>query len=279
MLSAERIDDVVPSRIAIRAGSGLGDSIYLQSVVRHMLEQGAGEIEVCSDFPDVFLPLKGRVTVSPFRRNVRHAHYAPRKGMAGTDQFQDCCIAAGISTDADLRLDWCPVNVDLVQEVRRGSRPVVVVQLPRNPMGRTDGFGAELLPDCGVIQRAIDRIKSRVKIVQVGKGDPLYRFSGIDLDLSDRTSVADLIDVACAADGFLGYVSFVVPLAESLGKPALLVWSQRGLNAEGPRREFVRRITPQKVLHCPSSRFVIDNCSDQELNKAADELLDQIVAR
>jgi hypothetical protein len=58
------------------------------------------------------------------------------------------------------------------------------------------------------------------------------------------------------AHGFIGYVSFIVPLAESLMKPALLVWSSRGLRGT---HQYIQRITPKKVLHRPSSRWAMDN--------------------
>jgi hypothetical protein len=68
--------------------------------------------------------------------------------------------------------------------------------------------------------------------------------------------VRDLLDVASVADGFLGYCSFMVPLAESFSKPALFVWSHRGLRAP---QAYVRQITPQKILHRDTSHFVMDD--------------------
>lgn len=255
---------------SIRCGSGLGDSLYLQAVVRHLVRKGE-KIEACSDWPDVFLPLNGKVTVSPFRRqNVDiKAHYVYRKHEPRTDQFEDVCIRAGIREPVDCRLDWKPVNTALVDQIRKLS-PVVAVQLPRTPMDRKDGFGLELLPDCNTIQRVIDRIRNHARIVQVGKGAPLHHFTGIDLDLANRTSVAELIDVAWAADAMLGYVSFAVPLAESLNKPALFVWSRKGTQSQ---HDFIKQVTPRKILHRESSLSVFDDCSEQELSGAADALL------
>lgn len=252
---------------SIRSGSGLGDSIYLQSAVRHLAQRE--EIEVCSDWPEVFWPLSRckKVVVKPFRRDVDiRAHYAMRKGVRATDQFQDVCIAAGIKGPVKFELGWTPINRELIERIRYGGKPVVIVQLPRRPFDRKDGFGTELLPDCNVIQAAIDLIKPAAKIVQIGKGDALHRFSGIDVDLANNTSVSDLLDVAAAADGFLGYVSFLVPLAESLNKPALMVWSRAGLDS---RHEFIRQITPEKIFHRASSHAIIDDCAADQLAAAA----------
>jgi hypothetical protein len=108
----------------------------------------------------------------------------------------------------------------------------------------------------------IDLAHETHTVVQVGAGQPLFKFRGIHIDLANRTTVAEMIDVASVASKFVGYCSFLVPLAESLNKPALFVWSSRGLK-DG--QLFVRRITPAKVLHKPTSRHVIDTASDGEI--------------
>lgn len=244
---------------SIRCGRGLGDSIYLQSVVRHLLRAGTySRLRVKSDWPDVFLPLGRRIEVVPFNKTAIDilAHYSSRKGLAGTTQFQDCCTCAGIIGPVELKLDWKVTNQDLVDRLRAPGKSVLVVQLPRTPMGRTDGFGASLLPDCRAMQRMINRHLDTHTIVQIGAGEPLYRFSGITVDLANKTSVAETIDAASAADQVLGYVSFLVPLAESLGKPATFVWSRKGLM---DRQQFVRQIRPEKVLHARTSTYVMDD--------------------
>lgn len=258
---------------SIRSGKGIGDNLYLQSVVRHLVA-GGERIEVCTPWPDLFRPLRDRISLSPFRRDKVDlvSHYTKRKKVSGTDQFQDCCINVGIKGPVDLRLDWIPQNLALIDHLGSAGKPVIIVQLPREPFGRSDGYGMDLLPDCKTIQRAIDAMAGRAHIVQIGSGKALHKFNGIDLDLVDRTSVSDLIDVASAADGCLGYCSFMVPLAETFSKPALLVWSRKGLRS---RTEYIRTITPEKILHRASSRFVVDDCSDQEIAEAADALLDQ----
>jgi hypothetical protein len=258
-------------RLAIRAGMGIGDGLYLQSVVRHFVEQGH-LVEACCAWPDLFRPLGDKVVVSPFRRDRidRLAHYTTRKQLRGTTQFEDCCINAGIREQVDFRLDWVPQTPRWRDELGT-DLPVILVQMPRPPFGRKDGFGKEVLPDCRVIQRAIDLLAGRARIVQVGAGEPLFKFSGIDVDLVGKTSVADLLDVAHAANGFLGYCSFFVPLSESFSKPSLFVWSRRGLNCRTP---FVSSIKPGKILHRPSSRFVVDDCTETELGRAVNALFD-----
>lgn len=260
---------------SIRGGRGLGDSLYVQAVARHIIKTRGERLKVCADYPDVFRPLGPMVTVVPHTRvGINYlAHYSMRKSQP-TKQFQDCCIAAGILEPAELRLDWVPTS-EAGERLKEQGKPVVCVQLPRAPMGRSDGFGKELLPDCRVIQRMIDALRGRAFIVQIGAGQPLFKFDGLDMDLANQTTVAEMIDVAHAAAGFLGYVSFLVPLAESLDKPGLFVWSSRGLKAGHP---YVRQITPQKVLFKESSMHVFDDCKADQFDSAAEKFLEKVIA-
>jgi hypothetical protein len=254
----------------IRCGRGLGDSIYLQSVVRHLIEKYGQALEVRSDWPDVFSPLGKMAKVKPFSRTGVDilAHYASRKCRTDTTQFRDCCVNAGIKEQVELRLDWPEPHSELVVHLKSFGKPVVLVQLPRSPMGRTDGFGAEILPDCRVIQRIIDQIKGRCLIVQVGAGECLYKFKGIDVNLANKTTVKELLDVASICDGVLGYCSFILAAAESLNKPCLMVWSRKGLESKDL---YIRQITPQKIIEHKTTKFIIDD--EQDIEDAAEFLL------
>lgn len=267
---------------SIRGGSGLGDSLYVQSVARHLVMKGE-QLEVASDWPDVFRPLGDRVTVVPHRRQDVDivAHYMQRRDFK-TDQFEDVCISAKLDPAAvEMKIDWrwssSASGRELLASIPSQPRrkPVIAVQLPRNPLGKDkdSGIGADLLPDQAFMQRAVDRLAGRAFLVQVGRGTPRWYFSGLDLNLANRTTVAELLDVASLCDGFFGYCSFMVPLAESFQKPALFVWSQRGLDS---RDNYTRRVRPEKILHYPSSGFVIDNASEAAMERAVDEFLEQV---
>lgn len=250
----------------IRGGNGLGDSLYVQAIARHLVRKGE-RLQVCTSWPDVFSQLD--VETIPFRRNGVDivAHYVQGKQNRDTTQFEDCCLKAKITEPVELKLDWEPVG-----KVLGFEKPLILVALPRQPMDRKDGYGNELLPNCEVIQRAIDQLKVRATLVQVGAGKPKHELHGFDLDLSNKTTVCDLLDMASVADGFLGYCSFFIPLAESFGKPLLSVWSSRGLRSE---HLFIRLVRPKKLLHLQSSKYVMDDCQDHELTAAVNEFLEQ----
>jgi hypothetical protein len=261
--------------ISVRSGkNGLGDGLYLQSVVRYFVQQGY-YVEACSRWPELFIPLKDRVKVVPFRRdNVdRIAHYSIRMlNGSPTDQFVDCCMQAEIKEPVELKLDWTITRHHLVDLVKREAKgkPIVLVQLPREPMGREDGFARDLLPKEEAYQQAIRAVSDRALIVQVGKGNPIYELKNVDVDLSDRTSISDLLDLAMTCDAMLGYVSYFVPLAESFDKNLLCVWSRKGLRS---REEYLRRLTPQKIFHKRSCRAVMDDESGDNIAEASRSLL------
>lgn len=225
----------------IRCGRGLGDSLYLQAVARHI----GGNLEICSDYPDLFNGFK----VSPFsRENIDIlAVYTTRKSSAA-DQFVDCCISAGITTPVDFRIEWSS-TMELATD-----KPIICVAMPRKPMGRDDGFGDELLPSREDYQRFIDGIDGYK--IMIGAGQKTYDIDGIDLDLCNKTSITQMMDICSSADGFMGYPSFFIPLCESLVKPGLFLWTRKGLRSS---TRFIRQVTPKKLLHRRSSTFVIDD--------------------
>lgn len=244
--------------ITIRGGKGLGDAMYLRSAVELLLRTEPDvkehDITVCCDYPQVFHGLF--VTVAAFRRTGinRLAHYSIRKGEK-TNQWDDVCIQAGLKAEP-MRITWSVRNKNLVDEVRRlaAGRKVILCHGGRIPMGRTDGFGAELAP----LKSGFDdvlRCLSDCYVVRVGKGNALYPLS-VGIDLTDLTTVSDLFDLAVLCDGIVGQCSYAVPLAEALDKPAIFVWSAKGLRS---KTKYVQQITPAKILSKRSSLYVVDD--------------------
>jgi len=259
-------------RKIIRAGRGLGDAIYLQSVVRYYIQKNQ-QLTVATDWPDVFLPVKSNVSFIPFTRQHIDiiAHYSARKSFKDTTQFKDCCLQAGITDKVELKIDWIPQNHKLIKSLK-SKKPLIVVQLPRQPMGRADKYALDLLPEQKVMQSVIDQLKPHCTIVQIGKGNPIYTLDGIDIDLADKTSVADLFDIASIADGFVGYCSYLIPLAESFGKKGLYVWAYKGLRSVD---QYINTIKPEKILEHKNSLFVVDNWENSKISGVIDEFLRQ----
>jgi len=248
----------------IRGGSGLGDSIYLRPIVEHLICNGE-IVTVLSDYPGVFIG--AAVEVEPFGRERIDvlAHYVAGKNDPTTTQWQDVCRSAGVSVA--LRFDWTVQNQPLLESLvtKAAGRPIILVHGGRAPMGRTDGFGAELLPEREAFE-AVLGVLAECFLVRVGKAAQLYPLRA-DVDLNGSTSVSDLLDIASVCEGVVAQCSFAVPLAEVFDKPLLAVWAARGLSAG--RHQYIKSITPRKVLSGPKSRFVIDGWPTEKIQEAA----------
>jgi ADP-heptose:LPS heptosyltransferase len=140
----------------------------------------------------------------------------------------------------------------------------VIVHGGREPMGRRDKFGIELLPAPEAFDAALDALHDCF-LVRIGKGDEIYSLRA-DLDLSNRTSVADVMDIAAVSSGIVAQCSFAVPLAEALDKPLLAIWSARGLASNSA---FIKTVTPSKILSKPGSHYVMDDEPAGKIEEAA----------
>jgi len=259
----------------IRSGSGFGDSIYLQSIVK-FLADAKMKLEVPSYFKELIDEIGVRSAPKSKKNIDIIAHYVQRKGHAGTTQFDDMCWSAGKSqavldhgvqlVDAEghallnMKLIWAIKNRSLVNDIlaKSAGRKIIFLGMPRPPMDRTDGFAGELSPDWRQGQKVLDSVdRSKYYIIQMGKGAKLFEFKGLDLDLTNQTSVSDVLDVGSISSAFIGMgCSYIIPLSESRDKMALTVWSGRGLRSKEP---FVSRITPTKIFHEKTSMAIIDD--------------------
>lgn len=247
----------------LRGGSGLGDSLYVRPIAEHLVRQG-NQVTVMSDYPEVFAGV--RVSVEPFKREGCNvvAHYSQRKACAETNQWQDICISAGVG-EIPLKIEWQIQNRPLVNDLKAMARgkPIVMVNGGRPPMGRKDGYGYEMLP----ARAAFDAVLAALDgcfTVEVGKDLELYPLTA-EVDLSERTSPADLMDIAAAARGLVGQCSFMIPLAEALDKPLMVVWAAAGLTSG---TTFIRQCTPHKILSKSTSRYVMDDWQPEQITEA-----------
>ena len=259
----------------IRGGSGLGDALYVRAVGEYLISEGH-PVTACSDYPGVFVG--SGIKVEPFRRDRvdRLAHYSARKGIVETNQWEDVCDSAGIERIA-FHVKHRIINAALVAGLRElaAGKPLVLVHGGRAPMARTDGFGKELLPKAEAFGAVLEAL-SDCFLVQIGQGNQLYPLD-CDVSLNGSTSVTDLLDLGASCDGVVAQCSYAVPLAEGFDKPALFVWAAAGMN--GKAHQYVKQITPRKVLSKASSRHVTDDCGSEQIKEAVRVFRDAIGSR
>lgn len=259
--------------LRVRGGSGLGDTLYVRVVAEYLAAQyGANaNIVAMTNFMDVFQG--ANVRLEPHSKTLYDvlAHYTTGRPNALTNQWQDVCNTAGIPHSVPLSFKWSIGNPKLVNQLGRmaNGKPIIMLNGGRPPMGRTDGYSDEMLPDKNTFEYLISSLWDSCFIVKVGKGIEHYSLS-CHYDLSNNTTSADLLDIATVSGALLGQCSYMVPMAECLDKPFLGVWAERGLRSN---THFIRQCTPQKILCKPATdRFVIDNWSRAALDNAVEDL-------
>ena len=252
----------------IRSGRGLGDTLYMQSLVRYLVEKGE-KLQVCTDYPEIFDGTP--VTFDVFsRHNIDYlSHYTKRKSDQRTNQWQDICLSAGV--EAELKIDWKVKNKSLVNELldMANGRKILFVHGGREPMARKDKFGRELLPDGKAFNKALGLLEEYFRI-QVGDSELLYTIK-VDQNLNRATSVTDMLDIASVADAFYGQCSFIVPLAESFDKKLMVMWASKGIKSQEP---YIATITPKKILSKPTSHHMVDDWDDDRTAEAINAFRD-----
>jgi hypothetical protein len=264
-VSGAVIDAEAHLRRRIRGGRGFGDALYVRPITEFFVKAG-NRVTVMSDYTDVFRD--SGVTVEPFNRNRIDvtAHYTTGKHNPRTTQWQDVCRSAGVQTP--FSFTWNIRGRALLDRVlgEAKGKPIILVNGGREPMNRIDGFGRSLLPERCVFDNLLSCFGDCFT-VRIGKGRAIYPVK-CDLDLSDATKVADVLDLAQIAAGVIGQCSFAIPLGEVFDKPVLVLWSYR---IEKSPQPFIACMTPRKLLSKPSSAFVRDDAGVKGIEDAAAE--------
>lgn len=270
MSSREGVSGQVIKRI--RGGRGLGDAIYVRPIVDYVRKLG-NAVTVLTDFPEVYIGTGA--TPRPFERIKVDvcAHYVGYKDHEGTTQWEDVCKSSGVPVDLPLRFPWHVANPSMISGLRAqaGGRPLVLVHGGRLPMGRTDGFGIELMPSAEAFTTVLEALRGCF-LVQIGKASQVYPLKS-EVDMNGATTVRDIMDLGACCDAVVAQCSFAIPLAEAFDKPLLAVW---GSKISASREKFVRTTTPLKVLSGARDRFVMDDWSRSALRWSASDFMDEV---
>ncbi|HEX9810637.1 MAG TPA: hypothetical protein VGA88_00925 [Burkholderiales bacterium] len=241
--------------------------------MRHLIARGV-RLEVCTGFPELF-PFD--VRFAPWSKSAQiTVHYVVGKSNPSTTQWRDICATAR-TPNAEYAGHWPARPSPLVARVRElaGGRPIVLVNGGRWPMDRADGFGAELLPAPDVFNGAIERLRKTCFVVFIGRGSRLFDVS-CDLDLNDRTTPDQVMDLALAAHGGFAQCGFMLPLMEMFDKPLLCMFTER---ARASARVWIRQMTPKKLLGKETSHYVVDGWDEWRRAGAVDAFRDEVLRR
>ena len=229
--------------IRLRGGRGIGDGLYVHAIARAL----KGPL-ILTDLPDLY---PGYQT-APFTRQDAEvvAHYANQRHSPYT-QWEDVQRKADIFTE--LKIDWEVTN-DFSWLDK--YKPLLFVNGGRYPMNRPDGYALSILPEEKGFNAKLRELKKDYTAIYIGKGPQLYDVD-FDIDLSNKTSITDLIDLGKKCDMFFQQCSFSTILAEVFDKPSLTMFASKPA-----KDEILRTITPKKILCKPTDSWCFDNLSD-----------------
>jgi hypothetical protein len=237
------------TQFIIKGPSGLGDAIYLYPVVKWYTAR-YDKVIVRSFYPELFQNIKN-VEVEPFRAkgdiNLK-CSYTKRKYTAGTSQFEDIVIGAEIKEALDFKIDWEIKNKGIEEIIRKEvkGKKVCIITAPYEPFAREDKWGKLLRIKSGMMQTIVDKYRDKVFFIQVGGRFTLTEIKGTQLNLINKISVSDLIDLVCVGDIGLSQIGNMLPICESLGKKNFLFFAETGLKCDN---KFISSITPEKIIH------------------------------
>lgn len=250
----------------MRGGAGLGDALYIRAVAEWFVRKGQ-TVTVATPYPAVFEGA-GVQTIPFTRANIDVlAHYSEDRYRQETKQFRDMCLRAGIKEEVPLRFEWQTRNPALVEEMREraGGRQILLVHGGREPFGRNDGLGLDLIPKADCFKSVLAELRDFFT-VGIGDGKRQFYKPDVEMDLVGKTSVTDLLDLGKLCDGIVAQVSFCVPLAECLDKPFLGVWAHKGLCVP-TRSPLLKTVTPKKILSKPTSLWVVDDFTEEQIQE------------
>ncbi len=243
----------------------MGDGMYVRAVCEHLAKTHS-DITACTNYPELFDGTG--IGTAPFsRQNIdRLAHYSARKAKTDSCQWDDVCDAAQIPR-IPLKIAHQVRNRAMIERLRifADGKPMILVHGGRVPMGRTDGFGKELLPNVEAFGAVLEALHDCF-LIQIGNAEQVYALD-CDITLNGSTTVTDLLDLGLACDGVVAQCSFAVPLAEVFDKPFLAVWAARGM-AMGVH-PYIRAIKPAKILSKPTSLHVVDDWTPEKIRGVA----------
>jgi len=229
----------------LNASKGLGDAIYLRAAVLHVLK--SEPVTVYTRWPEVFfdLPIKVRgIECIAEADDLRSVAYSMRAPMTEC-MFDARCRVAGLEPPIEMRLDWPIRNSALVDSVREqaAGRQVIVYQPQKVDL---------LSPAARPFRYAVAGLDGfRVKIGR----EPYVTDDALpcELDLLNKTSVLDAIDLCASADRMFGELCWLMPAAECLGKPFKCIYSHRAMASD----EWIKNIDPQIMFRGSSKSEIL----------------------
>jgi hypothetical protein len=231
---------------------GLGDGLLVRVAAMEWLRRGE-EVRVYTYWPELFhdLPVE-LATGTPYRDGQSDVYgcaacmHCRRPDVVPLSMFTRSCHQCGLQEVPELDLAWTVTNQAPLDRVRRkaNGKPILIFQPPKIANGEEQELYNPRAED---FNRWLD---GRTDYYRVKVGHPSaaqeFRDAPCELNLFNKTTVKEMLDLATIGDLFFSQVCFIPTLAESLNKRSVCMFTRRQLSAKSNK---VRNLTPEVFLH------------------------------
>lgn len=192
----------------IRTPLGLGDAIYCWPIIQYFSERMG--VEVMTRYPIIYDNLP--VSCVPYDKNFHLSlHYNKRRSKP-TDQYTDILKQCDLPM-IPFQFDFNYPCSDKIWNVLDQGKKICVVKEPCKAHMHKNKEGVSVDPDPKEMQKYINKRKDEYFFISVGKAEKFKDRLDIDLDLTDKTSIPDLIQIIKASSLVLTQIGHLVPLA------------------------------------------------------------------
>lgn len=236
--------------IRLNAPKGLGDAIHVRAVVIHLLRQGE-LVTVFTRWPEVFADLD--ISVRPADEARQYDDVTSARAclqcivpyIRNLSLFRNVCLQAGIIDVVDPNIGWTVRNRALVDVVKTlADRPILIFQSLKIVANEED---KQRRPDGEAFRRLINGHREHFK-VKLGHSQFVQDDADLacDLDLFDKLTVTDAIDLVKIADVVCSEPSYLTILGQAFSTKVECLFSVRGLRSN---IKSVAGITPERLFH------------------------------
>ncbi len=247
------------TKIGLKGASGLGDSIYGFPIIKHYAKK-YDQVYCMSNYPELFSTLENVSVHKHVKLNYIKMHdgtkqpidirytYTPRKYTAGTSQFTDALISAGIKEDIKLEIPWGLSASRLALDVwdKAKGKLVCVMAAPYEPFGRDDEWGKILRIQPTIMQDIVNSFNDKVFFILVGNTYVLHDIKNVGIDLVGKTTVSELLDLVTPSDFGISQIGNLLPICEALNKRNFIIFNEKAMQCDN---RFIAAITPEKTVH------------------------------
>lgn len=197
----------------IRTLSGLGDAVYGYPIVKQLARKTA--VTVCTKYPEVFSNLKNVQTTDDRSNCDLVLRYTRAQGKT---QWEEICKCAGF--EVQFIFEWPKTLPGFEIPQAPQGKKLCVIKEPCVAHMHKSAKNYSMSPKVEEMQAWVNANSRRFYFVSVGHDEQFKaRLKGIDLDLTNKLTVPQLLTLCANAGAIATQIGHLVPIAQGLRIP------------------------------------------------------------